>query len=104
MRAKFCPPAKGAKLGDYLTHVAQQYSMVEVDSTFYHFPRPSMVQGWYDNQAAARLLFLLRVKFLPELRGRLVGTPAVACILCEAEPGKIGQGGGIRCSSGWGEA
>jgi uncharacterized protein YecE (DUF72 family) len=39
---------KGTASGDYLPFLAQHYPIVEVDSTFYHSPRPSMVQGWYD--------------------------------------------------------
>jgi uncharacterized protein YecE (DUF72 family) len=39
---------KGTAAGDYLPFLAQHYPIVEVDSSFYHSPRPSMVQGWCD--------------------------------------------------------
>src|SRR5262245_57724807 len=34
--------------GDYLSYYAEQYRVVEVDSTFYRSPSPKMVQGWHD--------------------------------------------------------
>jgi uncharacterized protein YecE (DUF72 family) len=40
----FYPP--GTAKGDYLETYARQFSTVEIDSTFYGPPRPSVVQGW----------------------------------------------------------
>jgi uncharacterized protein YecE (DUF72 family) len=38
----------GLKPADYLSHYATQFGSVEVDSTFYRIPSPSMVKRWYD--------------------------------------------------------
>ena len=40
----FYPPGTGK--GDYLEAYARQFPTVEIDSTFYGPPRPSVVQGW----------------------------------------------------------
>jgi uncharacterized protein YecE (DUF72 family) len=34
--------------GEYLSYVAQQYPVVEVDSTFYRSPARKTVEGWRD--------------------------------------------------------
>ncbi len=34
--------------GEYLTHYAERYPVVEVDSTFYRSPSRKMVEGWRD--------------------------------------------------------
>jgi uncharacterized protein YecE (DUF72 family) len=34
--------------GDYLSHYAERYPVVEVDSTFYRSPARKMVEGWRD--------------------------------------------------------
>jgi uncharacterized protein YecE (DUF72 family) len=39
---------KGLPAGEYLSYVADQYPVVEVDSTFYRSPSPKMVEGWRD--------------------------------------------------------
>jgi uncharacterized protein YecE (DUF72 family) len=39
---------KGLPAGEYLSYVADQYSVVEVDSTFYRSPSRKMVEGWRD--------------------------------------------------------
>ena len=36
------------KPADYLTYYATQFDSVEVDSTFYRTPGPSVVRGWYE--------------------------------------------------------
>jgi len=51
---------KGTASGDYLPFLAQHYPIVEVDSTFYYSPRPSMVQGWYD-KTPDKFSFCLKV-------------------------------------------
>jgi uncharacterized protein YecE (DUF72 family) len=51
---------KGTTPGQYLTYVAGQFPFVEVDSTFYHAPRPSMVEGWRD-KTPANFAFSLKV-------------------------------------------
>ena len=38
---------EGLKPADYLGHYATQFGSVEVDSTFYRSPSPSMVKRWY---------------------------------------------------------
>jgi uncharacterized protein YecE (DUF72 family) len=38
---------KNLKPADYLSHYAQHFDCVEVDSTFYHAPALTTVQGWY---------------------------------------------------------
>jgi len=42
----FYPP--GLMPANYLSFVADRYSIVEVDSTFYRSPSIKMVQGWQD--------------------------------------------------------
>lgn len=37
----------GMKPAAFLTHYAQHFDTVEVDSTFYRIPSPSTVRGWY---------------------------------------------------------
>jgi uncharacterized protein YecE (DUF72 family) len=37
---------KGLPAGEYLAYYAERYSVVEVDSTFYHSPTLKTVQGW----------------------------------------------------------
>src|SRR6516164_7981065 len=39
---------KGLAAGEFLTHYATKYPIVEVDSTFYRSPSPKMVEGWRD--------------------------------------------------------
>jgi uncharacterized protein YecE (DUF72 family) len=39
---------KEAPPGDYLSYYAEQYPVVEVDSTFYRSPGRNMVEGWRD--------------------------------------------------------
>jgi uncharacterized protein YecE (DUF72 family) len=39
---------KGTAAGDYLPAYAEQYKVVEVDSTFYHSPGRKLVEGWRD--------------------------------------------------------
>lgn len=36
-----------AKSADYLTHYAQHFPVVEIDTTFYRIPTPAMVDAWY---------------------------------------------------------
>ncbi|HXH13777.1 MAG TPA: DUF72 domain-containing protein [Alphaproteobacteria bacterium] len=36
-----------AKPADYLTYYAQHFPVVEIDTTFYRIPTPSMVDAWY---------------------------------------------------------
>jgi uncharacterized protein YecE (DUF72 family) len=43
---------KGLAAGEFLTHYATQYPIVEVDSTFYRTPSPKMVAGWRDKTPA----------------------------------------------------
>jgi uncharacterized protein YecE (DUF72 family) len=43
---------KGLAAGEYLTHYALTYPIVEVDSTFYRSPSPKMVEGWRDKTPA----------------------------------------------------
>jgi uncharacterized protein YecE (DUF72 family) len=43
---------KGLAAGEYLTHYAGRYPIVEVDSTFYHSPSRKMVEGWRDKTPA----------------------------------------------------
>jgi uncharacterized protein YecE (DUF72 family) len=38
----------GLTATDFLPYYSERFSIVEVDSTFYASPRPSMVQGWRD--------------------------------------------------------
>jgi uncharacterized protein YecE (DUF72 family) len=38
---------KGLPTGQYLSHYAQQFDTVEVDSTFYRIPSDSTVRNWY---------------------------------------------------------
>ena len=40
----FYPP--GTSPSDYLERYAEQFDTVELDTTFYHIPRPSVVSGW----------------------------------------------------------
>jgi len=42
----------GLAAGDYLSHYADSYPVVEVDSTFYRTPSPKMVEGWRDKTPA----------------------------------------------------
>src|SRR5262245_51560961 len=37
---------KGLAASDFLPYYSERFGIVEVDSTFYASPRPSMVQGW----------------------------------------------------------
>jgi uncharacterized protein YecE (DUF72 family) len=39
--------------GEYLSHYAERYPVVEVDSTFYRSPSRKMVEGWRDRTPAA---------------------------------------------------
>jgi uncharacterized protein YecE (DUF72 family) len=39
---------KGLPAGEYLSYVAEQYPVVEVDGTFYRSPSRKMVEGWRD--------------------------------------------------------
>jgi len=39
---------KGLPAGEYLSFLAEQFPIVEVDSTFYRSPSPTMVQNWHD--------------------------------------------------------
>jgi uncharacterized protein YecE (DUF72 family) len=39
---------KGVTAGQMLPYYAEHYPIVEVDSTFYASPRPTMVEGWRD--------------------------------------------------------
>jgi uncharacterized protein YecE (DUF72 family) len=39
---------KGLRAGEYLAYLAQQYPVVEVDSTFYHSPSCKVAEGWRD--------------------------------------------------------
>ncbi len=41
---------KNLKPADYLAYYAQHFDCVEVDSTFYHAPSLTTVQGWYAGQ------------------------------------------------------
>ena len=43
----FYPP--GSKPADYLRFYAQVFDTVELDTTFYSTPRPTLVQAWADN-------------------------------------------------------
>jgi uncharacterized protein YecE (DUF72 family) len=43
---------KGTAPGDYLTHYADHYPIVEVDSTFYRSPSRKTVEGWRDKTPA----------------------------------------------------
>src|SRR3712207_3164786 len=43
----FYPP--GAKAGEFLRLYSQTFATVELDSTFYGVPRPSMIDGWVRN-------------------------------------------------------
>lgn len=47
----FYPPGTGKS--DYLEAYARQFATVEIDSTFYGTPRPSVVQGWAARTPAA---------------------------------------------------
>lgn len=38
---------QGMKPGDFLGHYARRFSLVEVDSSFYHAPAPSLCSRWY---------------------------------------------------------
>jgi uncharacterized protein YecE (DUF72 family) len=38
---------KGMKPGEFLGHYARRFSLVEVDSSFYHAPAPSLCSRWY---------------------------------------------------------
>jgi uncharacterized protein YecE (DUF72 family) len=46
-------PAKLPPAG-YLSHYAERFRVVEVDSTFYHSPAPKTVQSWHDKTPPAR--------------------------------------------------
>jgi uncharacterized protein YecE (DUF72 family) len=37
---------KGTTAAHYLSHLAGEFPIVEVDSTFYHAPSPKVVEGW----------------------------------------------------------
>jgi uncharacterized protein YecE (DUF72 family) len=39
---------QGLKPGDWLAYLAQHFSTVEINSTFYRLPKESSVQRWYD--------------------------------------------------------
>jgi uncharacterized protein YecE (DUF72 family) len=41
----FYPP--GMKPGDYIGHYSRRFPIVEVDSSFYHAPAPSLCARWY---------------------------------------------------------
>jgi uncharacterized protein YecE (DUF72 family) len=51
---------KGVTAADYLSHYAEHFPVVEVDSTFYRRPRLKMVQGW-DAKTPAGFRFSLKV-------------------------------------------
>jgi uncharacterized protein YecE (DUF72 family) len=51
---------KGMKPAEYLTYYATKFDTVEVDSTFYRSPNPTVVRGWY-NKTPADFLFALKV-------------------------------------------
>src|ERR1700729_4479123 len=51
---------KGTTPGQYLAYLAEHFPFVEVDSTFYHAPRPSMVEGWRE-KTPANFAFSLKV-------------------------------------------
>ncbi len=54
----FYPP--NTAKSDYLERYAEAFSTVEIDSTFYGAPRPSVVRGWYDRTPPG---FLFAAKF-----------------------------------------
>ncbi len=54
----FYPP--GTPKAAYLERYAERFATVEIDSTFYGTPRPSVVRGWYDRTPAG---FLFAAKF-----------------------------------------
>src|SRR5262245_31179350 len=43
---------KGLAAGEFLSYYAEQYPVVEVDSTFYRTPSRKMVEGWRDKTPA----------------------------------------------------
>ena len=59
----------------YLERYAERFATVEIDSTFYGTPRPSVVRGWYDRTPAG---FLFAAKFPRTITHdkKLVGTEA----------------------------
>jgi uncharacterized protein YecE (DUF72 family) len=87
---------KGLAAGEYLTHYAGKYPIVEVDSTFYRSPSPKMVEGWRDKTPAG-FGFSLKVpqvitheKLLKDCKGevksfldaaRLLGDKLLCCCL-----------------------
>jgi uncharacterized protein YecE (DUF72 family) len=78
---------KGLAAGDYLAYVAERFGLVEVDSTFYHAPRPALVDGWRDKTPAG-FRFALKVpqsitheKVLLDCQGEVDGFLSAACRL-----------------------
>jgi uncharacterized protein YecE (DUF72 family) len=67
-------PAETPKAA-YLERYAERFATVEIDSTFYGTPRPSVVRGWYDRTPAG---FLFAAKFPRKITHdkKLVGTEA----------------------------
>lgn len=51
---------EGAKPGEFLTHYAERFCTVEVDSTWYRMPTPRMVAGW-DAKTPAGFIFSAKV-------------------------------------------
>ena len=51
---------EGMKPAEYLSHYAQHFETVEVDSTFYRTPAASTVNGWYDKTPPS-FVFALKV-------------------------------------------
>jgi uncharacterized protein YecE (DUF72 family) len=51
---RFYPAAleKGAAQRDKLTYYARYFPLVEIDTTFYGIPKPSVVEGWIDRTPA----------------------------------------------------
>ena len=71
----FYPPA--TPKAAYLERYAERFATVEIDSTFYGTPRPSVVRGWYERTPAA---FRFAAKFPRTITHdkKLVGAEAEA--------------------------
>ena len=51
---------KGLRPADYLSHYAQHFDTVEIDSTFYATPNVSVVRSW-NSKTPERFLFAAKV-------------------------------------------
>ena len=75
---------EGMRAGEYLEYYADRFPIVEVDSTFYRVPTPSMVRGWRDRTPED-------FQFAPKVAGRIPtfaktgATPACISLLITSD-------------------